>query len=193
MVPLKIEEKTIEGRILYVRHQIKFPGIRNRTDSDSGDRVRLRLSEKECGRVRLVIGVVSATLGPFSEQTKGKLPVRGRLSLRASVSTRGIIVRYIPATLLLYVILMQMLVHLGSMTHALDQIPLSFLPSVYRVYSDLIAAPPSVCHPLSPVATGSPPPLSGRGGSGEQRRAGPGLERRQFSPNFLSLGSHPVL
>ena len=84
------------------------------------------------------------------------------MSLRASVSTTGNIVRYIPTvTLLLCVIFMQMLVNLGSMTHVLDQIYRSFLSNVYRVYSDLIAAPPSVCHPISPVATGSPPPLLG--------------------------------
>ena len=146
---------------------------------------------------------VSATLGPSSEQTKGKLPVEGRVSPQASVSKLGLLcVISPPTTLLLCVILMQMLVNshtdlsLGSMTHVLDQLPLcvsSSLP-VYRVYSDLIAAPPSLR--VTPRPSGHrhlPPSISGRGGSEEQRRAGPGLERRQFSPNFLSLGSHPVL
>ena len=127
---------------------------------------------------------MSATLGPSSEQTKGKLPVEGRVSPQASVSKLGLLcVISPPTTLLLCVILMQMLVNshtdlsLGSMTHVLDQLPLcvsSSLP-VYRVYSDLIAAPPSLRVTPRPSGHRHLPPLS-RGEAGQKSSGGRGRD-----------------
>ena len=141
---------------------------------------------------------MSATLGPSSEQTKGKLPVEDRVSPQASVSKLGLLcVISPPPTLLLLchshadVSQLSPRFQFGlndSRPGPVTALCFFFPPGVQSCTVILLPPLPlSVSPPpLSPVATGTSPPLS-RGEAGQESSGGRGRDRSGVS--FLPTSS----